>query len=117
MTEIIYTRWNLANKFDTHIELNECLKQDMNLHNAILDHEHGHKNTNTFKQDLIHDLTPINKLSQKDLVIFMLKHPRTWTQLLPVYFSPNQKEWIYDLNMVIAYTIALGLLGLALYLF
>ena len=112
MVPIRYVKWGLANRFDDGIELNENLKKDMKLHNAILDHELGHKETNTFKQDFVHDLTPVNKLSQKELVAFMVKHPKTWTQLLPFYWSATRKEFVYDLNMLIVYGAVLGGIGI-----
>lgn len=113
MVEISYVKWGLANRFDEGIEMNECLKKNMRLHDAILDHELGHKDQNTFRQDIVHDLSPINKLSQKDLVIFMVKHPRTWTQLFPIYWSPRKKQIVYDLNMLIIYGVLIGVVALS----
>lgn len=113
---VTYTRWGLANRFPDGIELNQVLKKNPRLHDSILHHELGHKKDNTFKQDYVHDLRPINKLSQKDLIIFMVKHPTTWTQLLPFYYSPKRKKIIYDLNMVINYSLVIGFIGLAFYL-
>lgn len=112
--QIEYTKWGLANRFDDCIELNEALKTNPKLHAAILKHELGHKGTNTFKQDFAHDLTPMNELSQKELVVFMIKHPRTWTQLLPIYWSGKRKEFVYDLNMLLIYGGLIG--GIALLL-
>ncbi len=103
MVRVVYTKWNLANRFDDCIELNEALKDNPKLHSAILTHELGHKKSNTFKQDLFHDLTPMNRLSQKDLIVFIIKHPRTWTQFLPIYWSPKRKELVYDMNMLVIY--------------
>ncbi len=114
MVEIVYTRWNLANSFDDCIELNKALKTNKNLHDAILNHELGHKKKNTFKQDLFHDLAPINKINQKELVLFMLKHPRTFTQLLPFFWSSKRKQIVYDLNMIIIYGFVLGTTALML---
>ena len=116
MISVTYTRWGLANRFSDGIELNESLKENKRLHDAILDHEMGHKETNTFKQDLSHDLSPINKLSQKELLIFMLKHPRTLTQLFPIYWSPKRKQIVYDLNMLIIYGLFIGVAVLLFYL-
>ncbi len=118
MVEIQYVRWGLANRFSNpdRVELNEALKTNMKLHDAILKHEFGHKKDNTFKQDFFHDLTPINKLSQKDLIIFMIKHPKTITQLLPFYWSPRRKELVYDINMIIIYAITLGVIIWGLFL-
>lgn len=118
MVEIQYVRWGLANRFSNPdcIELNQSLKKDPKLHDAILRHELGHKIDNTFKKDFFHDLTPIGGLSQKDLIIFMIKHPTTITQLLPLYWSPRRKELIYDINMLIIYGVVLSILAWGLIL-
>lgn len=112
MVEIRYVKWGLANRFDDYIEMNIALKEDPKLHNAILDHELGHKKSNSFRQDLAHDLTPINKLSQKELLVFMIKHPTTFTQILPFYWSPRRKKLVYDLNMILIYVVVLSVFGL-----
>lgn len=112
---IVYTKWGLANRFDDCIEMNECLKKNMKLHNAILSHELGHKKTNTFKQDMYHDLTPVNELKQSTMVLFMLKHPKTLTQFLPFYWSSRRKQIIFDLNMLIIDGLIFGTLGLFIY--
>lgn len=114
MVKIEYTKWGLANRFDDCIELNIALKKNSKMHAAILDHELGHKEKNTFKQDLAHDLRPINEVSQWEILLFMIKNPRTFTQILPFYWSPKRKEFIYDLNMVIIYTVIFGGIGLLL---
>lgn len=118
MVEITYVKWGLANRFSDPdvIELNEALKTNDKLHNIILNHELGHKKENTFKKDLIHDLTPINKLSQKELIFFMFKHPRTFSQLLPFYWSTKRRQLVYDLNVIIIYAIILGAISLGLFL-
>jgi len=94
--------------------LNEALKENQRLHDAILDHELGHKDTNTFKQDMAHDLTPVNSLRQKDVFLFMLKHPRTLTQFFPIYWSSKRKQLVYDLNMLL---ILGGMVGFIILLF
>lgn len=118
MVEIQYVRWGLANRFSNPdcIELNEALRTNIKLHDAILKHELGHKIDNTFKKDLFHDLTPIGSLSQKDLIIFMIKHPRTITQLLPFYWSPRRKELVYDINMLIIYAVTVSIIAWGLIL-
>ena len=112
MVEIIYTRWNLANRFGDVIELNEALKENSKMRTSILEHELAHKKTNTFKQDLAHDLRPIGKVSQWEILLFMIRHPRTLTQIFPFYYSPSKKEFIYDLNMLLIYGTIFGGIGL-----
>lgn len=118
MVEIQYVKWGLANRFSNPdcIELNVALKTNPKLHDAILKHELGHRKDNTFRQDFVHDLTPINRLSQKDLIVFMIKHPRTITQLLPFYWSPRRKELVYDINMLIIYGVSLSIIAWGLIL-
>jgi hypothetical protein len=111
-----YVKWGLANRFDDTIELNESLIKNKELHDAILSHERGHHHNNTFKQDFIHDLRPINKLSQKDLIVFMIKHPRTFTQILPFYWSPRRKKIIYDINTIVIYIIVFAIISSALFI-
>ena len=119
MIPIVYTKWGLANRFSDPevIELNVALKKNPRLHQAILEHELGHKKDNTFKKDLAHDLTPINKLTQKDILVFMIKHPRTIIQFFPFYWSPRRKQLIYDSNMLIIYGILFGVMALAYFIF
>lgn len=117
MVEIVYTKWNLANRFDDCIELNEALKKYPKLHRAVLDHELQHKKGNTFKQDLLHDLSPLNKLSQKDLIVFMIKHPKTLSQFLPIYYNHRRKQIVYDINMLIVYGVIISSISLLLYYF
>ena len=114
MTKIVYTKWHLANRFTNPdvIELNEALQKYPKIHGAILQHELGHKNTNTTKQDLIHDLSPMSKLSQKDLLIFMFKHPKTLTQFLPFYYSKTRKQFVYDISWIVIYGTMLLILSL-----
>jgi len=115
MVDIVYTKWNLANRFSDCIELNESLKEDKRLHDAILKHELGHKNDNTFKQDFIHDLTPVNDLTQRDVLKFMIKHPRTFTQIFPIYWSSRRKQFIYDLNMILIWGFIIVMILLAVF--
>lgn len=107
MVQIEYIEWGLANRFSDRIELNENLKKYPKLHAAILEHELGHHNSNSFRQDFAHDLAPMNKLSQADLLKFMFKHPKTWTQFAPFYWSPRRKDFIIDYNMTIIYGVGI----------
>ncbi len=116
MVDVRYVKWGLANRFDDGIELNENLKKYPKLHNSILDHELGHKDSNTFRQDLAHDLTPIQKLNQKEVVVFMLKHPKAMIQLLPFYWSSKRKQIVFDLNMILIYGFFVGVFTLGYFL-
>ena len=117
MVQIEYVKWGLANRFTDRIELNEALKENPKLLSAIITHELGHKKDNTFKQDFAHDLTPMSQLSQKELIVFMIKHPKTWTQAVPFYWSSKRKQFVYDLNMLLIYGfVIIGIILLLMFL-
>ena len=116
MVKIVYTRWNLANKFDDCIELNEGLKKYPKLHGAILRHELEHSDKYFSTRDLSHDILPTKKVKQSEILSFMLRHPKSFSQLLPLYYSPRRKEFIYDLNLIIIYSFMIGVAGLGIYL-
>lgn len=103
--EITYTKWNLANRFDNHIELNENLKKYPDLHSQILSHELGHTDAQGFTmKDFKHDLSS-QDLNYRQLIIFMLKHPRCLTQFFPFYYSSKRHQFVYDLNLLIIYSV------------
>lgn len=100
MTEIpiIYVKHGIANRFDSHIELNENLKKYPKLHDSILRHELSHTDEKKFnKKDLIVDLGE-SAVDNRELIKFMFKHPKTFIQILPFY-KINGKI-VYDLNMM-----------------
>ena len=101
MVKIVYTKWGLANRFDDCIELNENLKKYPKLQAQLLDHEVRHTDKSMSVFDLKHDLSSQQEIDSKALMFFMLKHPKSLTQILPFYYSPRRKKLIYDLNLII----------------
>lgn len=107
--ELIYTNIGLANRFDypnkTIIELNKNLLKSeyKNLHNALLTHEYSHSNKVISKQDFKVDFIESNSNSL-EVIRFMLKHPKSFTQLFPIYYS-KERGFVYDINLIILYTI------------
>jgi hypothetical protein len=109
--EIRYVNHSIANNFGEYIEVNENLKQFPELHRAILAHELEHTNTKGFtKKDLLLDLQRPT-VSYKELLIFMIRNPRSFKQLLPFYKSGD--NIIYDINMIIVYTFGFMLVGIS----
>lgn len=102
---INYVKYGLANNYGDYIELNENLKKYPELHDFVLNHELGHTDKYFSWQDLKHDLNPSTSHHNK-LIQFILRHPSTWTQFLPFYYS-RSKGFVYDLNLIIVYTIFL----------
>lgn len=108
--KLIYKRWGLANYFPDHIELNRDLKKDKHLKRYVLRHELNHKS----KFDLQHDLSDINKQTFR-LIRFVLFHPRTWIDFLPIQIQKN--KIVYDANLIMLYLLCLVLLIILISLF
>lgn len=111
---ITYSKYNLANNIDGDIELNENLLKDewKDLHRQLLRHELKHNNTN-IKQDLIADFGE-SKVSNKELLKFIIKNPRSLTQFLPFYYS-KKYGFRYDLSYLITYLILIISVSLVIY--
>jgi len=80
--QIIYTEWGLGCVLGDIIELNEYLVQYPSVKAKVLGHELQHATGKYTQKDLSHDHdTPIDFQVLK----FMIKHPKTLIQLLPIY--------------------------------
>lgn len=107
----------IGNRFErngeTVIELNQNLKKYPKLYHAVLNHELGHSDKKFSMHDLRLDLGE-SRASTLDILIFMIRNPKSFKQLLPLYYS---KKWgfVYDLNLIIIYIIMIIILGLAVY--
>jgi len=106
--KIIYTSWGLANRFPTHIELNENLKKYPKLQREILRHERRHTDKMFSLEDLKMDLSSSN-IKTSSIILFMLRHPKSLTQILPFYWT-YKKGFVYDLSLILAYIVLMGIL-------
>lgn len=100
--KIIEVDYGIANRFSTHIEINKNLKKYPNLYNSILKHELSHTDKlfsfKDFKLDFYHD----NKINSFEMLRFMFKYPKSFTQVLPVYWT-RKKGFVYDINLIVMY--------------
>jgi hypothetical protein len=112
--KIKYVDYAIANNFGTHIELNKNLREYPELHDAILSHELSHTDNPGFtKEDFLLDLSP-GKVNYWKLYVWMMHNPKSFLQFMPVYKKDD--TFIYDINMIIAYSFV-GLAGaIGLYL-
>lgn len=101
--ELEYSGWGLANRFGNKIVLNKNLKKYPKLHNTILQHELDHKNKG-IKHNLSHDFDSLGEM-WLEKTIFMIKHPKSFVQLSPIYFY--KKRPYFDLSLIIVYIIAI----------
>lgn len=102
--EIIDVNHGIANNFGTHIEINTNLRKYPSLLTPILKHELSHTNKLFSLHDLKLDFYKDSETNNWDMLKFMVRHPKSFTQLLPVYWS-RKKGFVYDLNMLIMYLI------------
>lgn len=112
--KIEYVDHSLGNNYGDLIELNENLKQYPKLHHQILSHELKHTKKTFTKKDLILDLTdsPVDK---KELLIFMIKNPKSFYQFLPFYWT-RKHGFVMDINLIIIYSVLISLVSLGFYL-
>jgi hypothetical protein len=112
--EVVYSKWGIGNNFGDFIELNENLKNYPKLHKAILAHEMSHTSDSGFtKKDLILDLSE-NRISNSELMKFIIKHPRSLVQFSPIY--KKYGIFYYDINMIIIWLFTFGLISLTVFL-
>lgn len=110
MKKVIYTEWGLANWYDDRIELNKNLKKYPYLHSKILVHENKHKSN----FDLLHEIN-FDPVYLSHLVLFCIKHPKTWIDFSPIWFKEN--TLIYDKNKITLYLIGIFLIFILFKLF
>jgi hypothetical protein len=112
--QITYVSSGLGNNFGDEIELNENLKNYPELHNIILNHELKHTDKAFSLKDLALDLGE-SKINRLDLFKFMILHPKSFTQLLPIYWS-KKHGFVIDLNLILIYIISMFLFIFIIYL-
>ena len=93
--KIVYRNYGIADRFPDCIELNKHLKKWPSLHKALIEHEARHTNRKGFtKEDLVHDLSTPNQLSTWKMMKFIMRHPFSLVQFVPVYWTrAGQREF------------------------
>ena len=109
---IVFVNHGIANRFKNRIEINEGLKKYPKLLKIIIDHELSHTNSNFSFKDLFLDLG-IPTTERLSLFKFIFSHPRSLTQIFPFYISKG--KFIYDINMIIIYSVLLLIIGGSVY--
>ncbi len=96
-TKIVYRNYGIADRFeDGTIELNKHLNDYPNLKRALLMHESRHTdNQRMNRKDFMNDLTSLNQLNMFDMMKFMVRHPLSMIQILPIYWTKTG-GWSYD---------------------
>ena len=111
---IKYVNNGIANNFGTYIEVNKHLIEYPHLLEPILEHERAHTNQAVSVEDFKLDFMMPQALHYKELFKFMIKHPRSFSQLLPIYWN-KEKGLVYDFNMMVMYLMMFCVFGLTIY--
>ncbi len=110
---IVEVNHGIANRFEDCIEVNRHLRKYPKLYFPILQHELEHTNRSFSIEDLKHDINSEHKVNQIQLLKFMFKHPKSFTQILPFYYTPRRK-FVIDINLTIIYSV-MALMGFGIY--
>lgn len=111
--KIEYTNHSIGNNFGDTIELNEALKNYPRLHDAILMHELKHTNKPFSKEDLLLDLNE-SSVDKKELIKFMFKHPKSFYQMFPFYWT-KKHGFVFDINLILIYFAFIFVLTITMY--
>lgn len=112
--KIKYVNHSIGNNFGSFIELNKNLLKYPKLHDSVLKHELKHTNKKFSKEDLLLDLGECGFNNFK-MLQFMLKHPKSFWQLIPIYHKKGIGI-IYDLNLIIIYFVLFLFLSVTLFI-
>ncbi len=113
--EIKYINHSIANRYPGLIEVNKNLKNYPELLKPILEHESQHTDKPFTLHDFKLDFTSNDGINQWQLLKFMFKHPASFVQLSPILYS-KRKGLIIDPNLLIMYSIMIGVFILTIYL-
>lgn len=102
--EIIEVNHSIANRFENHIEINKYLKEYPELYGPILKHELEHTDRTFSLKDFSQDVST-KDISKLKLLSFMFKHPLSFLQFSPLYYSKKNRTFVYDINMIIIYLV------------
>lgn len=109
---IEYVSHGLGNNFGDSIELNKHLLEYPEIHDVILKHELSHTDKFFSLKDLKLDLTQ-SDINSFDIFKFMIRHPLSFTQLLPFYWT-RKHGFVYDLNLILIYLFLVGIISIAI---
>jgi len=112
---IVEVGHGIANNFGTHIEINKHLRDYPHLLKPILEHEFAHTNKAVSMEDFKLDFMMTQAIQYRQLFNFMIKHPKSFTQFAPFYWT-RKKGFVYDFNLMVMYLIMVGVFGSTIYL-
>ena len=113
---IIKRGYGIADRYpDGTIEINKHLDDYPDLKMAIIQHEIDHTDNPKFnRRDLIHDITTVDQYSQWRMAMFIIRHPFSLVQLLPIYYT-KRRGLIVDLNTLFMWGVLLTLVSVTVW--
>lgn len=110
--KIVHRNYGIADAFpDGVIELNKHLEKYPVLKRSLIQHELKHsRNEKMNRHDWLHDLTTIDQISQWQMMKFMLRHPLSFLQFAPIYYT-KKRGLIIDKNLLVIYSILAIMVG------
>jgi len=111
--KIKYVDWGVANNFGDRIEINRNLKNYPKLLAPILSHEQAHTDKTISWEDIKLDFFSNSNINSWEMFKFMIKHPKSFTQLLPFYVT--KKGITCDINLIIMYSISITIFITTIY--
>ncbi len=114
--KIISRGYGIADRFeDGTIELNRHLDKYPELKRALIQHEVKHTNNPKLnKHDFIHDLSTQDQIRTWDMIRFMVRHPFSLVQFLPLYYT-KERGLVKDKNLMVIYSFFLVIGVIAIY--
>ncbi len=110
---IVAVGHGIANRFQDCIEVNRNLQKYPDLYFPIIKHELEHTDSFFSIEDFKHDINSESKINRIQLLKFMFKYPKSFTQVLPFYYTPRRK-FVVDINLTIIYSV-MFLIGWGIY--
>jgi len=112
---IVEVDFGIANRFDDHIEINRNLKKYPHLLEPILEHEFSHTDKSISIEDFKLDFIQSSNINSFEMLKFMVKHPKSFTQILPFYWT-RKNGFVYDFNLGVMYLIMISIFIITIYL-
>ncbi len=99
----------VGNRFDLGdhelIEMNDNLRKYPDLFYNVLMHELSHEDGPYKPKDFAHDM----KSKTPGLFRFMIKHPLSFTQVMPFYWDFRRNKLVYDISVISSWIMAVGI--------
>lgn len=103
-SKVVDYPYGISCRIGDTIYIHKHIKNEPNLYFSLIEHEIHH--TSGFKLfDLVYDLK-IENIPKKEYWKFVLSHPSSWTEFLPVW--RYHKTWVVNVSITLTYIFILS---------